>query len=175
MVMRCIHIFPEFDNVEIIEGIRKQHDTLYEHVRPHITLVFPFESDIETEVLKEHMQSALAGIKGFPIVMSKITATEVGGNYLFLNVKEGDESIREMHRLLYKDLLEPYKAPWLNETTYVSHITVGRIETPEELYKVYEQHKDLKDEFYSYINKVSVEIIGDDESSTIELEISLEK
>ena len=44
--LRTIMIFPEFENMEIIDNIRKKYDPLAELVRPHITLVFPFESQM---------------------------------------------------------------------------------------------------------------------------------
>lgn len=39
-------IFPKFENIKIIDEIRDKYDPLANHVRPHITLVFPFESNI---------------------------------------------------------------------------------------------------------------------------------
>ena len=53
MSLRTIMIFPEFENMEIIDNIRKQYDPLAELVRPHITLVFPFESQISNEELTQ--------------------------------------------------------------------------------------------------------------------------
>lgn len=40
-MLRTIMIFPQFDNEEIIQGIRKKYDPLYHLIKPHITLVFP--------------------------------------------------------------------------------------------------------------------------------------
>ncbi|CEK32658.1 2'-5' RNA ligase superfamily (plasmid) [[Clostridium] sordellii] len=40
MKNRCIMIFPKFNNIEIINKIRKQYDPLFEKVQPHITLIF---------------------------------------------------------------------------------------------------------------------------------------
>ena len=46
MSERTIMIFPKFSNMEIIDRIRRNYDPLADLVRPHITLVFPFHSDI---------------------------------------------------------------------------------------------------------------------------------
>ena len=46
MSLRTIMIFPEFDNIDIIDEIRAKYDPLAKLVRPHITIVFPFEMDI---------------------------------------------------------------------------------------------------------------------------------
>ena len=37
---RDILLFPKFDNVKIIEDIRKDCDELYGVIHPHITIVF---------------------------------------------------------------------------------------------------------------------------------------
>ena len=53
MVKRTIMIFPEFDNIDSIDRIRSKYDPLAELVRPHITLVFPFESDITNDTVSK--------------------------------------------------------------------------------------------------------------------------
>ena len=53
---RDILIFPKFDNVEIIQEIRKKYDELYSIIPPHITLAFPFNDDISNDELKENFK-----------------------------------------------------------------------------------------------------------------------
>ena len=38
MSLRTIMIFPEFDNINIIDEIREKYDPLAELVRPHMTV-----------------------------------------------------------------------------------------------------------------------------------------
>jgi len=52
---RCIMIFPQFNNINIIDGIREKYDPLSNNVRPHITLVFPFESNISKVDLQDSL------------------------------------------------------------------------------------------------------------------------
>ena len=40
-------IFPEFDNMDVIDKIREKYDPLAKLVRPHITIVFPFKLELE--------------------------------------------------------------------------------------------------------------------------------
>jgi hypothetical protein len=47
---RAIVIFPKFENVYPIEQLRKQFDPLARTIEPHITVVFPFESDLQNLV-----------------------------------------------------------------------------------------------------------------------------
>ena len=55
-VLRAIHIFPEFSNMESIDNLRAKYDPLFSLIQPHVTLVFPFESTITTAVLAQHVQ-----------------------------------------------------------------------------------------------------------------------
>ena len=45
---RTIMIFPKFGRMEVIYEIRDKYDPLSKLIRPHITLVFPFASEIST-------------------------------------------------------------------------------------------------------------------------------
>ncbi len=56
---RTIMIFPQFENIDIIDEIREKYDPLANHVRPHITLVFTFESSLTSIELKEHLEKCL--------------------------------------------------------------------------------------------------------------------
>ena len=46
-------IFPEFENMELIDNIRNQYDPLDKLVRPHITVVCPFKSQMSNEELTQ--------------------------------------------------------------------------------------------------------------------------
>lgn len=84
MSLRTIIIFPEFKNMEIIDNIRKQYDPLAELVRPHITLVFPFESLMSNTELTQILNVRLMGLKLFEIKLGGISKHEdTFGNYLF--------------------------------------------------------------------------------------------
>lgn len=51
MITRTIMIFPEFHNMEVINFYRNKYDPLSDLVKPHITLVFPFQSGISNDEL----------------------------------------------------------------------------------------------------------------------------
>ena len=65
MSERTIMIFPKFSNMEIIDRMRRNYDPLADLVRPHITLVFPFHSDIADAELGSHIENAISGIPSF--------------------------------------------------------------------------------------------------------------
>ena len=174
MVERCIMIFPEFSNMNIIDEIRDKYDPLAHHVRPHITLVFPFQSEISIYELMNHLKGVLSQIKSFKITMNGIVPVQSFGNYLFLEITEGIEEIVDIHKQLYTGLLAPFHPQWLKAGDYYPHMTVGKLESIEEYEDAIEEVKNINDIFSSIANKVSVEIIDENEDSLIEMEILLD-
>ena len=102
MNKRTIMIFPEFQNMEIINNIRRQYDPLYELVQPHITLVFPFESPISNEELANVLNLRLQEIPPFELKLNGISMhADTSGNYPFLNVIQGTNELKIIHQALY--------------------------------------------------------------------------
>lgn len=166
-------IFPHFKNGQLIDNIRKKYDPLAEHVGPHITLVFPFESEVDTIKLKEHIETIASNIKPFEIILSGITPSVSNGNYLFLNILEGNSQIIEIHKSLYTGILKEFYPQWLNDIDYTPHITVGCISNMDDFEKAVEETKDIEDVFQTSVDAISVEIIDENEDSIIELNIPL--
>lgn len=173
MVERCIMIFPKFSNMGVIDEIRSKYDPLAHHVRPHITLVFPFQSDINLNELKLHLENVLSGVGSFKLAMQGITPVQQFGNYLFLEIINGKEEIIDIYKRLYTDLLEPIHPQWLKAGNYYPHMTIGKLATEEEYKSAIEDVKDINDLFHTIVEKVSVEIIDENEDSLIEMEVSL--
>lgn len=93
MIKRTIMIFPEFENMEIIRGIREKYDPLSQLVRPHITLVFPFEDEMSNEEMEEILIKRLQDVKPFEIVLNGISMQEDEfGNTLLLDVKKAQRN-----------------------------------------------------------------------------------
>lgn len=167
-MQRAIHIFPEFENKHLIEEVRKKFDPLHGLVPPHITLVFPFESEIQTLRLEKHVRDTLVGVCPFPIQLKEITATL--DNHLFLNVKKGNDNIIELHDRLYSGLLNGF----LNRRyTYIPHLTVGRFKDEAECQFALEDTKSFDSRFDTVVTKIVSEIIGGNGDSTIEFIVFL--
>lgn len=111
MTRRCIMIIPKFEEAHRIEAIREQYDPLYGIVKPHITLVFPFGSDLTKDELHMHISSALSLMSPFPLLMRGISVRwEPDGYYIFLDAAEGGEIIRRISGRLYEGALSKYKS-----------------------------------------------------------------
>jgi 2'-5' RNA ligase len=95
------------------------------------------------------------------------------GMYLFLTVNEGIEDIKELSSKLYTGILEPHKPEWLNERTFLPHITIGKFTSKDDLNKAFNDVSVIKESFITTVNKVSAEIIGENEDSVIDIEVNL--
>lgn len=164
MKRRSILIFPKFNNIEKIEELREKYDPLYNCIGPHITIVFPFESDIKKDELEVHVRQTLKDIKPFKLKLRYVTGSTE--NYLFLNTKEGNDRIIEMHDKLYTGILEEFLC---RKITYVPHITVGKIEDNEKFEIALRETEKVEDIFETIVKNVSVELIDENENSNIEL------
>ncbi len=173
MKKRCIMIFPKFNNLEIINKIREKYDPLANHVAPHITLVFPFESDIEKFDLENHISSVIKDISPFEIILKGITPVNYFGLYLFLNIEKGIENIIDLHKRLYTGILKDYYPSWLNEGSFSPHITVGSFKNKEDYEIAINNTKNINDTFRTIVTEITVEIIDENENSIIESNISL--
>lgn len=170
MSLRTIMIFPEFENIDVINDIRRKYDPLAELVLPHITLVFPFDSELTNEELNLHLKECLSEIKPFKIELAGFSKQiNSFGNSLFLNVVQGIDEIKNIHDRLYKDKLKQFDAAY----DYVPHMTVGRVSSKELLDNAFDDVKNYKDKFSTVVKTISVEMIGDHEESIIIIEHEL--
>lgn len=125
-VRRAVLIVPPADLMTPVEAIRRRFDTLVDAVPAHVTLVFPFESDISDEALRSHIESATRDFPSFRIELRGFSCVE--DQYLFFGVDAGSEEIRDLHRRLYTGSL----APFLSDLPFSPHVTVGRFRTADE-------------------------------------------
>ena len=165
---RTILLFLSNSDLEEIEAIRKKHDPLFDLISPHITLVFPFESEVSNEGLKKHIETNISNKNPFYITLNPIV-TNVE-EYLFLLLEEGKEKIIELHNKLYTDFLQPFLH---KEIPYRPHVTVGRKNDKEMALRVMDGLPPLRDIIRFTIEKITVESIGRNGESIIEFEVQL--
>ena len=170
MSTRTIMIFPEFENIDVINNIRRKYDPLADLVLPHITLVFPFDSGLTDGELKLHLKECLSGIKPFQAELEGFSKQKNKyGNYLLLNVVQGSDDIINIHDRLYSNKLKEFDAGY----EYVPHMTVGKVSSAELLDEAFADVNKCRDKFSTVIKKISVEMIGEHEESIIIIEHEL--
>ena len=170
MTVRTIMIFPEFKNMEIIDKIRNQYDPLANLVRPHITLVFPFKSPMGNKKLERILDMRLMAVKPFELKLGGISKHEdTFGNYLFLDVLQGAEELCGIHQILYENEFKKFDLG----LPYAPHMTIGKFCNANLLENAFDDMKSMDNTFNTIVNKVSVEMIGNNEESIIVIEKEL--
>ena len=130
VLTRTTMIFPEFEEMEIIDGIREKYAPLARLVRPHITIVFPFENQMSNNDIADILSDRLKNIHPFELVLNGISKQEDRfGNYLFLDVKEGSTEICTIHNILYDNEFCEHDLG----LGYKPHMTVGKLPTADAL------------------------------------------
>ena len=100
---RDILIIPKFNNIHKIQMIREKYDELFDKIEPHITLAFPFRSNISNEELKRQLLNITKDISPFKIKCKGVTLRKdnrINTYYIFLNIQEGKEVIN-MTNVIY--------------------------------------------------------------------------
>ncbi|MEN6637537.1 MAG: 2'-5' RNA ligase family protein [Clostridiaceae bacterium] len=167
---RAIVLFPKCNNIDAIQAIRERFDPLASYIAPHITIVFPFEGELSTAELREHLACVLEGVKKFNVRLNGITGDFRDG-YLFLNVKQGNDNIIDLHDRLYSGILEGFL---FRKVTYCPHMTVGRVEEKTEFEKALDELGCNVERFETTVDTLYVENIDSSEQSTIEFSYELE-
>jgi 2'-5' RNA ligase len=124
-IRRAIVAFPQIETDlewRRVLSFRERHDPLARSIAPHVTLVFPFEDRVSNELLEVEVGDALRRLAAFRVVLRGISVHE--NEYLFLNVKRGNDAIVELHDTLYRGVLAVHRSRF---HTFVPHITVGRV------------------------------------------------
>lgn len=166
---RTIMLFPHFKNMEVVNDIRSKYDPLFGLVRPHITLVFPFQSEMSNERLSEKLNSCLSDVKKFTLEMQGFSAEKNDyGNYMQLNVTKSEDIITTLSKTLYEKIFNQDIS-----ANYKPHLTVGKLNTLQEMKKAYETIKDNKEIFTDEIDTIYVEMIGNNNESIIVIEKKL--
>lgn len=168
MVKRSICIFPNFENIDIIHQLRVKYDPLHFLIPPHITLVHPFISYLTIEELQDHVKKAVREIKPFKVRLHGFSGAY--DDYLFLNVKQGNDRLIQLRDNLYQGALAGYL---YKKTPYIPHITIGKFKNDSALDEALKLTESVKDSFDTIITEIATEIIDDKEQSIIEFVVTL--
>ncbi len=167
MINRVIVIYLESNGASEIEQIRRLYDPLASVIKAHITLVFPFESNLTTEALRAHVRQAVQGINPFSVQLQTITGQD--GRYLFLNVKQGKNQLVALHDKLYSGILKPYR----HSFDYLPHVTIGRFQDERTYRKAFAAVQNIDTMWQTLVQNISVVLIGDNTNDAQEMIVKL--
>lgn len=164
---RVIYIEPEIENKDIIEFFKKYNpDSRF--VNPHICLVFPFNSDLKFDYIKDIMDEILNEINLFELNLSGISVSyEEKNNFVFLNVDDEDKKLNQMSKLLYQRL----SGYAVLKGEFIPHITIGKNTSVDEINKIKNEAKQrLKYTYNCQIKSVKSSIMVLDKENNVTLQ-----
>ena len=114
-------------------------------------------------ILKKKLNEIASDFKPFTIKLKGISIrfdNRVKVYYIFLNFIQGEDTIIDIHKRIYNDILQ-------NELPfdYMPHITLGCTKEIIDL--------NLEEEFETVVDQLSVELIGENEESNIIIQVKL--
>lgn len=169
MPLRCIATFPKFQGLELIEEFRLQFHPQAREIPAHLTLVFPFESQMSHGELLAHVQLIALRTAPFHLVLEGISKQDE--RYLFLNVAESADKVTQLYDLLNSGPLEKYRSP---RHRYLPHMTIGLQKDPEQLQRAFEAADQIRGPFSTKIDCLSIMRIESPEPDVMEAIIPLE-
>jgi len=166
-VKRSILIFPVFSRKtkSLVAKIRRKYDPLWNKVAAHVTLVFPFDSALESIEIIPILTDVLKGVPPFKICLTGFERFDSG--HIFLNIEDENGILLSLIRRFYDHpLLSSYKPPFFD--ILKPHITVAFFQDLAMMNAVFEKIKDRRIMEEIRIDAVDVEIIGENDESVIE-------
>lgn len=138
--------FPSI-NLDELNEFRQKYDPKWKIIKPHITLVIPL-SNISEELLLQHLETITKEMKSFYISLNGLTKSF--DNYLFLQVKQGNEKVIRLHEKLYSGILALHLR---KDIIFSPHITLGYFGINNNVF-----NKKLYEKAYDEVKKMNLNI-----------------
>jgi 2'-5' RNA ligase len=169
---RVIFVKPQIENPKLIFDIFKKHNPDSSFVNPHICLVFPFESNLETRIIESIINDVLSKYISFTIQLSGLSVSyEKRNNFLFLNVIDELNILKQMSSDLYNCLGDNAKL----KGQYTPHITIAKSKSVEEIDQVNKDTQTLLQPIYNAtISTIYCKKLIKDSNGNIKLEDEIE-
>ncbi len=144
--------FPDFGGIERVEDFRARHDPMTGKVRAHLTLVFPFATNLTRLQLETHVRRVASKWPPIPVTFRAVRLH--ANEFVFLMASRGAASMTALHEALYTRSLRPHLRP---EFAYEPHITLARQPEPDALERAYAQaQEEFGTEFTDVMREVDL-------------------
>jgi hypothetical protein len=121
-----------------------------------VPMVYPFESDTETEAIEDHIITALSGVPKFKILLRGITGYP--GGFVLMNVKTGNDRLILVHDLLHQGALAAASNPLY---TFFPHVLLFRCGSPEDTKTAVLRGQALQKGFEATVRSLRIEEVAD--------------
>ncbi len=153
-MLRSVLIFPKITQSKTIQQIRNQYDPLASHIRPHISLVFPFDSNRSNQDILKAVEASAKTFFPFIATFNKLGHDDNG--YVWLAASTGRQKLIEVHDALYED--NCFSSFLRQDIPYNPHITLGKVKK-EDTQMVMEEIEKQNIFFSVLIETLSIENI----------------
>ena len=160
IIIRSILIFPQISSLANVQHVRSLYDPLATHIRPHISLIFPFRSELSNQNIISAIKSSVRFIKPFKTTFNKLGHDNNG--YIWLEATQGKDQLINLHDELYQ---HKYFSSFLRkDIPYAPHITLGKVRE-EKVEEILNTIQLTNIQFVTKIESISVEkILPNDDS-----------
>lgn len=119
---RAIVWFPPLPPDNKIETFRGHHDPLATRIPAHVTLVFPFPTNLTSTQWASHIKRIVGNWPRLPVSFRDIESIQ--DEFTVLMLRDKSEAVIALHDKLYSGVLKPFLR---TEMEYRPHITLGRV------------------------------------------------
>lgn len=161
-MLRSVLMFPKFSMNNEIDIIRSQYDNLYYHIAPHISLVFPFDSQLSDEQIIEVVTEVAKQYPPFEIQLQEVSGDSKHG-YIWLVIDQGSSMLEKIHDALYDKVV--FRRYLRKDLPYQPHITIAQGLMPDQTTQLLVKLQNNRYDLLTTITEVSIEHILDNDDS----------
>ena len=121
MMLRALVVFPQANQFDVVERMRRRYDPQARLIAAHVTIVFPFDDPMSDAELRAHVLEATTGLSPFKLRFSGIAPAD---DYIFLHPTTGADRLVALHNRLYTGQLLRYRS---RTHAFQPHVTIGRV------------------------------------------------
>jgi 2'-5' RNA ligase len=121
MQQRALVVFPQANEFDVVERMRRRYDPQARLIAAHVTIVFPFDDDLSDAELRKLVMEATTGLAPFTVRFSGISAVD---DYIFLEPTQGLDRLVALNNRLYTGPLLRHRS---RTQAYRPHVTLARI------------------------------------------------
>ena len=118
---RAIVWFPPFPMDAPVEPYRHRFDPMADVFPAHVTLVFPFPTNLTVAQLASHIRRIVGNWPSLPVSFRDVEG--ILDEFVFLMVRDRADAIVALHDKLYLGILKAYLR---DDIPYLPHVTLGR-------------------------------------------------
>ena len=143
----AIVIFPRFKGLAKVEEIREKYDPDFLKFRTHMTVAYPFESEISESELDQHIRECLKEFKPFKIGFKGIKESHKK-SCIHLLVDQGVDKLVELYDKLHSKYIPKKKKE------YSPHISLGYGKDKKEVELIIKYATDMNLDFDCTIDSI---------------------